>query len=201
MPVGASFGGGKIDPNCRALQTALHAPNRLTYCKLFIQLQDSKKAGITMDDCMGQDPQPPVEAPAPPPAPVQIILPSNTPVAAVAPPEYKTEVTVTPEQLIGVCTFAKAISCKPESGPAIVSVSSVCKQMLDAARKALRDNPNSVLIVRGNRNPSEDELTAKSRATNVKRSLTAAGVPSGRVKVETGTGTARTVELILAPQS
>ena len=200
MPVGASFGGGKIDENCRALQTALHAPNRLTYCKLYINLQDSKKAHITMEDCMAQDPQPPVvEAPASP-APVQIILPANTPIAAVAEPA-PIPAPVVAEQLIGICTFSKVVSCKPEKGLTITTPTSVCKQQLEAAKLALERNPNSVLLIRGNRNPSEGRLVATTRATNVQRQLVEYGVQADRLKVEAGNGTARTVELVLVPQN
>ncbi len=62
---GFSLGGGKIDKNCRALQTAVHATNRVTYCKLYIQLQDAKKAGVTMEDCMAMPAETPVQTPAP----------------------------------------------------------------------------------------------------------------------------------------
>jgi hypothetical protein len=200
MPVGASFGGGKIDPNCRALQTALHAPNRLTYCKLFIQLQDSKKAGITMDDCMGQDAKEEVPASPAPPAPQPINI-YTSPVAEtpapIAPPEYKTEITVLPDQLMWSCTFANALSCKGATGPSVISVSSICKSMLLQAKKGLLANPNSILIVTGNRNPSEEAITAASRAANVKKQLVAFGIPSSRIKTEVGNGTSRTVEVVL----
>ncbi len=205
---GGSFGGGKIDENCRALETARNAPNRLTFCKIYIKLKDSKAAGVTLEDCMGQDPQPEASVPPPPPSPVQIILPSNTSIATTVPTpilpqpsEHKPEITVVPDQLLGICTFAKAVSCKPENGPAVITVSSICKQMLEQAKRSLIANPNSVLLIRGNRNPSEDRLTATARANNVKKQLEAYGVSSSRLKVEVGTGTARTVELVLVPQS
>ena len=141
------------------------------------------------------------------PSPVQIVLPGNQPappIAAVSEPPAPTPVSAPAPQaeprLIGICTFAKAITCKPETGPVVITVSSICKQMLDAARKALRESPNSVLLVRGNHNPSEDSLTATARANNVKRQLTASGVDPGRVKVESGKGGARTVELVLFPE-
>lgn len=212
MSTGVSLGGGKIDGGCDAREYArfyaemLHS--RTAACKMLVSQKRSKKAGVTFADCMAQDPQPVVEVAPPAPAPVSpvnIYLPANTPVPAVAavvpiaPPEYKTEITVTPEQLVGVCTFAKAISCKPENGPAVITVSSICKQMLEQAKKSLLANPGSVLLIVGNRNASEDRLTATSRANNVKKQLEAYGVPSSRLKAEVGTGTSRTVELILQP--
>jgi hypothetical protein len=202
MPVGASFGGGKIDPNCRALQTTLHAPNRVTFCKLFINLQDSKAAHITMEDCMASEPKEEVVAPPPAPAPQPINIYTSpvaeTPAPApVAPPEYKTEMTVLPDQLMWSCTFANALSCKGATGPSIISVSSICKSMLLQAKKGLLANPGSILIVTGNRNPSEEAVTAASRAANVKKQLVAFGIPSSRIRTEVGNGTSRTVEVVL----
>ena len=83
MPVGVSLGGGKIDENCRALETAKFAPNRVTFCKIYVELKDAKKAGVTLDDCMDSeaqvalDPPTPVipaVAPAPAPAPAREIV-------------------------------------------------------------------------------------------------------------------------------
>ena len=74
MPVGVSLGGGKIDENCRALETARNAPNRLTFCKVYVRLKDAKAAGVTLDDCMNE--------PAPEPAPEPVIVPAPAPVPA-----------------------------------------------------------------------------------------------------------------------
>jgi hypothetical protein len=196
MPVGASFGGGKIDENCRALQTALHAPNRVTYCKIYINLQDSKKAGITMADCMATDPEPPVVEEKKPE--VNIYLPPQA--APVAPPVVPVAENKPFLGQIGVCTFAKVVSCTPEKGVTIVTPTGVCKQQLQAAKAALDLYPGTILIIRGNRNPSEAPVTAQSRATNVKKQLEEYGVASNRLRTEVGTGTARTVQLILAEQ-
>jgi len=100
---GGSFGGGKIDANCRALQTALHAPNRVTFCKLFIKLQDSKSAGITMEDCLQVEETPVVEAPTPvtpvltpaTPAPLTVTVPVTIVNPAPAP-----EVKVIPSPVV-----------------------------------------------------------------------------------------------------
>ena len=203
VPLGASFGGGKIDGNCAILEAARQAPSRIARCKVYISNKYVKAAGVTLEDCLNAfgDPQPVIVQP---PSPVSIVLPSANatanvapPVAAVEVPEYKTEVNVTPEgtRLLGICTFAKAISCQPDSGPAIVSVSSICKRMLDSAKNELQRNPNAILYVIGNRNHAESEVTATTRAYNVKKYLEAAGIKSGKIKVSTGSGTDRTVEL------
>lgn len=75
--VGASFGGGKVDQNCAALEASRMAPNLLARCMIFITTKYAKAAGVTLPECMERDEQVTVEAPAPapilaPPAPVVI---------------------------------------------------------------------------------------------------------------------------------
>lgn len=196
-PFGGSFGGGKIDENCRALETARNAPNRLTFCKIYVKLKDSKAAGVTLGDCMGQDPQPAPAVEEKKPE-VNIYLPPQ-----VAPAEAAkvTEPAPTPKPFlgqIGICTFSKVVSCKPEKGLTVITPTGVCKQQLQTAKEALDLYPGTVLVVRGNQNPSEGRGTAATRADNVKKQLVEYGVPADRVRAEVGTGTARTVELILS---
>jgi hypothetical protein len=201
MPVGASFGGGKIDENCRALQTALHAPNRLTYCKLYVNLQDSKKAHITMEDCMQNDPEKAAEVvPLPQPQQPQVIVVpvSNNPTPAPVP-------VITEEIPLGICTFASKTSCvAPGSDAALTDPArptSICKEMLAAARRELAAHPGYVIVLTGNRNRNEDVVLAASRANRAKQELMAAGVKSSQIKTEVGTGTARTVKIDLVPVS
>jgi hypothetical protein len=183
--------------------------NRVAAAKILCQTKAAKKAHLSETDCQALET---AQSEPPAPSPVQIVMPSNQPAppiaalpavsAPTAAPVPASNIVREPEpRLLGICTFAKAITCKPETGPAVITVSSICKQMLDTARKALRENPNSVLLVRGNRNPSEDRKTASARANNVKRGLTESGVNPDRIRVETGKETARTVELVLVPQS
>src|SRR5437870_858771 len=204
---GISLGGSKLDTECDLRESARAFSligNRGAAAKILCQTKAAKKAHLTEADCQTLEV---AQAEPPAPSPVQIVMPSNqpaAPIAAVSEAPAPTQVSAPARQaeshLIGICTFAKAITCKPETGPAVITVSSICKQMLDAARKALRESPNSVLLVRGNRNPSEEGLTATARANNVKRQLTASGVDPDRVKVETGKGGTRTVELVLVPE-
>lgn len=213
MAIGGSFGGGKIDENCAILETARSfdaAGERLAACKVKISNKYAKAAGVTLEDCMKVPPTPIVDIPAPPTvSPVQIYLPANTPAAVIPTPVVETPAVpvavVDPEHLVGICTFNSAVSCTPKEGPSagvgIVTVNSICRQMLVEARRQLRINPNAVLLIRGNRNASEDKLTAVSRANNVKKSLEADGVPASRLKTEVGTGTSRTVEIVLVPQA
>lgn len=71
---GLSFGGGKIDQNCAALEAARQAPTLVARCKIFLQNKYVKQAGVTMEDCLGPVVVPPaplaIVAPAPAPAPV-----------------------------------------------------------------------------------------------------------------------------------
>jgi hypothetical protein len=96
---GVSFGGGKIDNNCAALEAARQAPNILARCKILTTNKYYKQAGVTMEDCLGPKPQPvvvvtpapPVPAPAPiitvnVPAPVVTIIPEPAPVVVAPTP-------------------------------------------------------------------------------------------------------------------
>lgn len=93
---GISFGGGKIDKNCRALQAALAAPNKLVFCKVYIRLQDIKAAGVTLQECLAFTAAPPVVIPPQPLPPVPQAITVNVvlPPQPVAPPEYRTSVDV-----------------------------------------------------------------------------------------------------------
>jgi len=95
-----SFGGGKIDQNCAALEAARQAPSLLARCKILLSNKYYKQAGVTMEDCLGPKPQPVVVVtPAPPaprtctdyitvnvPAPVVTIIPEAAPVAVAPTP-------------------------------------------------------------------------------------------------------------------
>jgi hypothetical protein len=211
---GISGGGGKIDGGCDAREYAryyaelLHS--RVAACKMLVTQKRSKKAGVTFEDCMTVDAQPaPVAAPPLPPVeekqPTIIVVPVQTAANPVAAPQVAVPVTPVVEQLIGVCTFASKTQCQTPGSDAVIvdptRPTSVCKEMLSAAVKALKRNPGSVIILRGNRNPSESPVTAVSRAYRVQKQLETEGVKASQIKTETGTGDARTVEIILAPQS
>lgn len=203
--VGASFGGGKIDPNCAALEAARQAPSKLARCKVYISVKYVKAAGVTLNDCMNGGLAEPTPIVVQPPSPVTMIVGQNAPVAAIAPPvvpEYKTEVTVAPvaDRLLGICTFAKPNTCQTDNNPAITTVSSICKQMLEAAKLALKADPKTVLYVIANRNQNEELVVATSRGNNVRKYLEDSGVNMSRIKVELGTGTSRTVELWAGPK-
>lgn len=207
MPVGVSLGGGKIDENCRALETARNAPNRLTFCKVYVKLKDAKAAGVTLDDCMGRDPK--EEAALPVPAPIQpqvVVVPIQTaaPVPAVVPAVVASNPPVVEEIIpVGICTFASKTQCTPAGSDAYITdparPTSVCKEMIGAAVAALARHPGYVIVLRGNRNSSEDKLLAVSRANNVKKQFEAQGVKSSQIKTEAGIGTSRTVQITLEP--
>lgn len=84
MPIGGSFGGSKIDDGCDARETARSFAllgSRLAACKIMVAQKKSKKAGVTLEDCMASEPQPepmPV-AVIPPPAPTPIAITVTVP--------------------------------------------------------------------------------------------------------------------------
>lgn len=71
---GLSLSGTKIDRNCADLEAARKAPNRLSYCKVYIMNDYVRKAGVSLQDCLTMD------------VTTQVITPVPTPIAAVAPP-------------------------------------------------------------------------------------------------------------------
>ena len=100
--IGGSFGGGGIDRNCAALATSqnLYAMgSRKAACKVIITTKAAKDAGVTLADCMAEQPRPvvvaqPVVQPAPsitvnvPPAPAaQLIYLSPREQATVTAPK------------------------------------------------------------------------------------------------------------------
>jgi hypothetical protein len=85
---GISFGGGKIDQNCAALEAARQAPNLLTFCKQYIQVKPVKAAGVTLEDCMQKKEVVAVRETASipvPASPVQPIVVNVQPVVVPAP--------------------------------------------------------------------------------------------------------------------
>ena len=104
MPVGGSFGGNKIDEGCDARETARSYAllgSRIAACKVMIHTKQSRKAGVTLEDCMHTIVLPaPVATALPVVQPQPIIVNVPTPVVNIVlpqPPEYKTEITVTPK--------------------------------------------------------------------------------------------------------
>jgi hypothetical protein len=60
MVAGGSFGGGKVDPGCDARELARSFTSRQTVasCKVLLSTKAAKKAGVTMEDCLGSAPEP-----------------------------------------------------------------------------------------------------------------------------------------------
>jgi hypothetical protein len=54
---GASFGAGKIDEGCdiREMARSFTGISKIAQCKLLVNEKQSKKAGITLEDCLGVD--------------------------------------------------------------------------------------------------------------------------------------------------
>jgi len=112
MAVGGSFGAGKIDEGCDIRETAraFSGISKIAQCKLLINEKQAKKAGVTLEDCLGPVvvavEQPPIpDVPVAPvvqslPEPQVIVVPVTipAPVVTVQPvlPVLYTEITVRP---------------------------------------------------------------------------------------------------------
>jgi hypothetical protein len=133
MPVGGSFGGGKIDQNCAALEAARQATNKLTFCKVYITNKFVRAAGVTLEDCMG---------PAPvvvPPVVVGSSVIEKDPVKVFAEEPTPIVTTKVTSHSIEIGT------CKLYNG----SLSNPCKRMLDDAVLRLQMNVDAKLIITG----------------------------------------------------
>jgi hypothetical protein len=103
MAGGISLSGGKIDENCAALETARSYAllgSRLAACKVIVNTKASKKAHVTMEDCMAEEPKPLEVVPEVKPEikvetapPIVVVVPAP---ALPSPPEYKTVIEVRP---------------------------------------------------------------------------------------------------------
>ncbi len=56
--IGGAFGAGKVDQGCddRELARAFSGPQTVASCKILLNTKKAKKAGITMEDCLGVQP-------------------------------------------------------------------------------------------------------------------------------------------------
>jgi hypothetical protein len=109
MPVGVSFGGGKIDANCAILETANHAPNRLARCKVYITDKYAKDAGVTLEDCMLMDDAPVVPV---------VEAPASAPVVAPQPIVVNVQPVVVPAPVVNIIAPAPAPSVVVRATPA-----------------------------------------------------------------------------------
>jgi outer membrane protein OmpA-like peptidoglycan-associated protein len=69
--------------------------------------------------------------------------------------------------------------------------------MIDSAARAFKKSPGARFILVGNRNREESDLLPTARANNVRKLLEGAGVPPSAISVQVGSGTTRTVEIVL----
>jgi hypothetical protein len=204
---GFAFGGSKVDENCAALETARAFDSmneRLAACKVKINTKYAKKAGVTLEDCMQVE-----MVPAPPTAPVvekheerqqPIVVVVPTPQAAAPVPAIAPQPPAPAIVWTSVCTFASKTVCTAEDKtftPDPARPTSVCKIMIDSAVRAYKQSPNSRFVLVGNRNREESDLLPTARANNVRKQLEAAGVPASAINVQVGSGTTRTVEIVL----
>jgi hypothetical protein len=157
MPVGASFGGGKIDENCAILEAAGRARNLLTFCKVYITNKYVKKSGTTLENCMSE-----------PPVPVaQVVTPVVVPV------------TPAPAPVIGheIVTMTAPV----ESTLEVIrngEVNNVAKAQLDGVVLYAKQANGGHLILRA------DSLTGVYRIQRVLTYLSANGIYTGRVTTE-----------------
>ena len=130
MAFGASFGAGKIDEGCDIRETAraFSGISKLAQCKLLVNEKQAKKAGITLEDCMGP-----------------VVVAIAVPVAVVAPP------VVTPQEVVVRVVEAPRVSTEAYQGFFTKSLDNASKARLDSTVLLLKNNLDSHLRLRFNR--------------------------------------------------
>jgi hypothetical protein len=119
---GVSFGGGKIDQNCAALEAARQAPSLIARCKILLSNKYYKQANVTMADCLGDRLQPVatvVPMPAPVPAPIIVqVQPAPVVVQQAAAPVVVAPTPIAPA-LKKKTMKRVAPPCGPATKPAV----------------------------------------------------------------------------------
>lgn len=162
---GATFGGGKVDKNCRQLAAASFAFSigaREAGCKIFIKTQDAREAGITLADCL---------AVPPPDAPKDVVqerLPVSIipPITALAPPPH-------------VDTRVVLQACDDFTSN---RVTNVCRAKLDEAVLYFKDQEGGYITVEAN------QLTGQVKANNVVAALVDAGINITAIQTKFASG-------------
>jgi hypothetical protein len=207
MPVGISFGAGRIDPNCVLMEDArsfAESGSRLAYCMMMVGKKEVRKAGITIEICMAQEPLEPVAAPPVPQPPVVVTVPApvvevRTPAPVLAESEFPVpQETHAKSTLLGVCSFARGMACaKDKTSTPQVYPGAACKKMLDEVLVALETNSNATLQIIGA--GSHGDVVSVSRTNNVFRYFVEHGVSGKRIQaMYDSSQTSGTVELWLA---
>jgi hypothetical protein len=165
LPGGAGTGGfSKTDKGCDSRQTAVifHAlGNDTAAAKLLCSTDASKRAKLTIDECLAivRPPVPQIVLPAPPPAPqfnIVLPVPAPTPVSVVVPApvavptpvEERKPVTVTPH-VKRVCKSSVKIRSIGECILVNGQPSNICAPVLDNAITALASDPKAKIVLTG----------------------------------------------------
>jgi hypothetical protein len=144
--VAATLGIATTDKGCDSRQTAVifHGiGNDYAAAKILCSTSASKRAHLTLQECLNIVAPAPIVIPAPLPTPVPtvIVVPTPTPIAAVSPP---TQVAV-PQDAFTTTTLNEVGECKLVNG----LITNVCKRILDDAITRLNNLPNSTLRITG----------------------------------------------------
>jgi hypothetical protein len=159
--VAATLGIATTDKGCDSRQTAVifHGiGNDFAAAKILCSTSASKRAKLTLTECLNIVAPAPVviPAPIPAPAPTVIVVPTPAPVAAIIPP---TQIEVPKVQSTG--TLVEIGECKLVNG----QITNVCKRILDDAILRLNNLPNSNLRVTGPIEATQAVKYLKSRVS------------------------------------
>ena len=163
-PLGISFGANKVDEGCDERQDALTFAamgSRVAACKIMIANKRSRKAGVTLEDCLGVVPVAvvtvPDEVPFVPTTEETVVIP---PVVEAPPVEQKPSAIE-----LATCEFKGNV------------VTNVCKRQLDRAVIYFKNATGGYLVIEA------DALTGYARAAGVQAYLVESGLTNESIRL------------------
>jgi hypothetical protein len=159
--VAATLGIATTDKGCDSRQTAVifHGiGNDFAAAKILCSTSASKRAHLTLEECLNIVAPAPVviPAPIPAPAPTVIVVPTPAPVAAIIPP---TQIEI--PKAVNTGSLTEIGECKLVNG----QITNVCKRILDDAILRLNNLPTSTLRVTGPIESTQAVKYLKSRVS------------------------------------
>jgi hypothetical protein len=159
--VAATLGFATTDKGCDSRQTAVifHGiGNDFAAAKILCSTSASKRAHLTLQECLNIVAPAPVviPAPIPAPAPTVIVVPTPAPVAAIIPP---TQIEI--PKTVNTGSLTEIGECKLVNN----QITNVCKRILDDAILRLNNLPTSILRVTGPIESTQAVKYLKSRVS------------------------------------
>jgi hypothetical protein len=185
MAVGASLGMGTVDGGCDARAFAAEYASWgsvVAACKMMVAQKRSRKAGVTLEDCLDIYKQTvpvsvPVVAAPPPVTPTIIVVPAPAPVVPVAIPA---PVLVPAATVNGTLRIVGTCRLSPTNRP-----TNACNRMIDDAAIVLGNDPGARLIIIAPRHATGSLTYAATRVARSRIELHLSDEQNDSITVQT----------------